>query len=115
MRGYRFKSGPRGYKINPGENKWPNPAQNKPVTWSIMGYSPDMPPELTEKTFRDAFRVWEKVADIQFEQLTDYTEDADIIIYFGEYRLGMHTVILNDASRYELVCIRDKSWRCMAV
>ena len=50
-----------------------------------MGYSPDMPPELTEKTFRDAFIVWEKVADIRFEQLTDYTEDADIIIYFGEY------------------------------
>lgn len=85
MSGYRFQSGPRGYKINPGEHKWPNPAQNKPVTWSIMGYSPDMPPELTEKTFRDAFRVWEKVADIRFEQLTDYTEDADIIIYFGEY------------------------------
>ena len=38
----------------------------------------------TPTTTQDTI-IWEKVADIRFEQLTDYTEDADIIIYFGEY------------------------------
>ena len=79
---------PSGYKINPANKKWSNPRNGEPVTYSIWGYSPDLPPEVIDKIFKDAFNVWTKIAEIDFKKLDNYDDAADIQIYFGEFDHG---------------------------
>ena len=83
----RSLRGPSGYKINEGYSKWKQ-AGDKPVTWSIFGYTPDMPPELVARVFDQALTVWQDVANIDFQRLEDNDSEADIRIYFGYYDHG---------------------------
>ena len=75
---------PSGYKINEGNAKW----TKSPVTWSILGYTPDMPPELAVEVFDQALKVWQDIAQLDFERLDDNDPEADIRIYFGYYDHG---------------------------
>lgn len=64
-----------------GSPKW----SKTTVTYKIRGYSPDISPCQTRNAFRRAFRLWEKVVELNFVEVP-VTEKADIDIYFGFYR-----------------------------
>ena len=80
----RSKSGqnvraPSGYKINEGRHKW----GHSPVSYSLVGYSSDLPPEIQVDAFKRAFAVWSEKANIDFKDVGYGVAESDINIYSG--------------------------------
>lgn len=71
-----------GYNHFPGRLKW----DKTDLTYRILGYTPDLDPEIVQDAFVRAFKVWSDYTPLKFTKLMD--GDADIMINFGRWEHG---------------------------
>ncbi|XP_074067316.1 matrix metalloproteinase-9 [Macrotis lagotis] len=71
-----------GFRTFEGEPKW----RHQNITYRVLNYSPDLPPEVIDDAFHRAFAVWSKVTPLTFTRLS--SGEADILIQFGTQEHG---------------------------
>ncbi|XP_048371843.1 72 kDa type IV collagenase [Sphaerodactylus townsendi] len=70
------------YNFFPRKPKW----EKAPVTYRILGYTPDLDSETVDDAFARAFKVWSDVTPLKFSRISD--GEADIMINFGRWDHG---------------------------